>query len=42
MGDSGETVVLNLERNKLRACGRDDLAQLVVHEEALGCATDRS
>jgi len=36
VGDSGELVVLNLERNKLNACGRDDLAQSVVHEEAIG------
>ncbi len=36
IGDLGEKVVLDYEINKLIAMGREDLAEKVVHEEALG------
>ncbi|MBO6701103.1 MAG: DUF3578 domain-containing protein [Pseudomonadales bacterium] len=36
IGDQGELVVLEFERNALRALGRNDLAEKVVHEEAIG------
>ena len=36
VGDAGELIVLAYERGALIACGRGDLAELIVHEEAIG------
>jgi hypothetical protein len=36
VGDAGELIVLSYERDALIAQGRDDLAELIVHEEAVG------
>lgn len=36
VGDAGELIVLSYERDALIAQGREDLAELIVHEEAIG------